>query len=145
MADNALTVVAADATTKTLRSEDLGSNIQAQVVLIHEGPDALPVLTGATFRHAVTTTATALDPPDAGARYGRVRVYETSGPASSTLRLYYRTDGTNPTADGANAMGFLLHGEMIMVKLASPSNFRMIAEGTGAFQVYVEWLNAPSS
>jgi hypothetical protein len=74
-------------------------------------------------------------------------VYESVAPGTPTKRLYYRQDGTVPTSDGANAAGFLLHGEMMLIRLATFTNFKMIADSSdnGIFQVYVEWLNVPTS
>ncbi len=142
MADNALTVLDAAGATKSLRSEDVGSNVQAQGVMVWEGPETPAVLTGATVRYTVDNSpVVSLAPPSGGARYARVRVFETS--QNQAVRLYYRSDGTNPIADGSNAFGFLLHGELIMVKLDTFSNFKMVAEGSSIFEVYVEWLANP--
>lgn len=142
MADNALTVIDATGTVRTLRSEDVGSGLQAQGLMVWEGPEIPAIVTGAGLRYTVDNSpAVALIPPTAGARYARVRVFEIT--QSASLRLYYRSDGTAPTANGANAFGFLLHGELIMVKLDTFANFQMIAEGAGVFEVYVEWLANP--
>jgi hypothetical protein len=70
-----------------------------------------------------------------------VRVFETT--QNPAVRLYYRQDGTAPLADGSNATGFLLHGELILVKLDVLANFRMVAEGASVFEVYVEYLANP--
>ena len=141
MADNELSVIDSGGTVRQLRSIDVGSARQVQPTFVWEGPEAPAVVTGAVIRYLVDASpAISLSPPTAGARYARLRVYETSGPASQSLRLYYRTDGVTPTADGANAAGFLLHGELIMVKLSTFANFKMIAEGAGVWEVYVEWL-----
>ena len=142
MADNELTVVIADGSTKTLRDIELTTGVHAQGVLIWEGPEVPASTTGATVQHTVDDNpAVALDPPTAGARFARVRVYETS--QDSTLRLYYRQDGTTVTS--ANATGYLLHGELILVKIADQTDFSMIAATGGVFNVYVEWLDAVSS
>lgn len=142
MANNELTVIDAGGTTRTLRDEDIGGGVHAQAVMVWEGPEVPANITGATVRHSITTTATALDSPNAGARYARIRVYEHSGTTpSAVLRLYYRTDGTAPLANGTNAFGFLLHGEMMLVRLATFSNYKLIAEGAGVWEVYVEWLS----
>ena len=148
MAENELTVIRADGGTRTLRSRDLGGNIQAQVALVGEAPEVYPNTAGATSRYTVDSSpAVALDPPDAGCHYARLRVYETAGPQSATRRLYFRQDGVNPTADGVNASGYLLHGEMILIRLTDMTLFRMIADAgdNGVYQVYVEWLNLRSS
>lgn len=141
MADNELTVLDAGGTVRNLRSVDVGSGRSVQPVFVWEGPEVPAVVAGGTLRYTVTSTpAVGLIVPTAGARFARLRVFETTGPGNDVLRLYYRTDGTAPTNDGANAAGFLLHGELILVKLATFANFKMIAEGVGSFQVYVEWL-----
>lgn len=148
MAENELTVVRADGQTRTLRSEDLGGGVHAQVALLGEAPESYPSTAGSLHRHTVDSDpAVALDPPTAGARYARVRVFETAGPSSANRRLYYRQDGVNPLSNGSNACGFLLHGEMMLVKLDDFTQFRMIADASdnGVFEVYVEWLNLPTS
>ena len=142
MADNELTVIDAGGTTRALRSIDVGSTRQVQPVFVWEGPEVPSLTAGAVVRYTVTqTVSVALDPPDAGARFARIRAYETSGPASPTLRLFYRQDGLALTDPGiSSAIGFLLHGEMMLVKLADFTKFLMIAETGGAYQVFVEWL-----
>jgi hypothetical protein len=148
MAENELTVVRADGATRTLRSKDVGGNVQAQIVAVTEAPEAPVDPTGGAVRYNVDSSpAVSLNSPNAVVHSARVRVYETAGPAGTNRRLYYRTDGTNPTSDGANAFGFLLHGDVMTIRLASPDNFRMIADSSdnGVFEVYVEWLVTPSS
>jgi len=143
VADNELTVVNATGATKTLRDVDV-AGLHHQVVFIHEGGEVVVSPTGGQVRYTVLNTGSvALDPPNAAARYARLRVYETNGPAGATRRLYYRTDGTAPQNNGANAFGYLLHGEMLLVRIADFTLFSMIADQAdgGAFQVYVEWLN----
>jgi hypothetical protein len=81
----------------------------------------------------------ALDPPDAGARYARLRCYETVGPADPNKRLFYRQDGVTLTGEDS-AIGFLLHGELVLVKLTDFTKFVMIAETGSGFKVFVEWL-----
>lgn len=148
MADNELTVVRADGATRTLRSFDLdgAGTSHADSSLVAEMPEAPADATGATVRYTVDADpAVALDPPTGGARYARLRVYHSG--QDSTERLYYRQDGTAPTADGANAVGFLLHGEAMLVRIADFTDFQMIGETgmTGTFEVYVEWLDIPAS
>ena len=148
MAENELVVQSADGLPRTTRSVDLGGSIHIQGALIAELPEVPVDPTGGLTRYTVTSaSAVALDSPTAAARYARLRVYETTAPTTPTKRLYYRTDGTNPTNAGANAFGYLLHGEMLLVRLADATNFRMIADSgdAGSFQVYVEWLNIPTS
>src|SRR5678816_1966545 len=118
---NELQVIDANGNVRSLRSVPLADGSHAQVILVAEGPEVPASVTGATVRYTVDNApAVALDPPNAGARYARVRVYEAA--QSTSLRLYYRSDGTAPTADGANAFGYLLHGELIMVKVATFAN-----------------------
>ena len=148
MAENELTVIRADGQIRTLRAIDLGGAVHAQVTGVFETPEAPVDPTGGAVRYNVDSSpAVALDPPNAAARFARVRVYETGGPVAENRRLYYRTDGTTPTSDGANAFGYLLHGETILVRLANIANFKMIADAgdNGVFEVYVEWLNIPAS
>lgn len=140
MADNELTVLDASGTTRGLRSVDVGAGKQAQATVVWEGPEVPAIVTGATSLYTVVgATPVPLDPPDAGARFGRLRVYETTGPGNPDLRLFYRQDGVT-LSGSSNATGFLLHGEMIIVKLADFTKFRMVAEGAASFQVFVEWL-----
>lgn len=154
MAANDLSVIDSTGTPRSLRSVELGSgsNIHEQAVLVSEMFEVPASVTGATVRHTISSNTTVtLDPPTAGAHYARVRVYETTGPFAGTpnpyKRLYYRQDGTAPATDGSNAVGFLMHGEAIFVKLANFTNFQMTRDSTdaGTFQVYVEWLNIPST
>lgn len=149
MAENELAVIVASGATKTLRSLDLGgAGIHAQVAAMIEAPEVPVAPAGGAERYTVDSDpAVTLDPPSAAARYARLRVYESVAPGTPTKRLYYRQDGTVPTSDGANAAGFLLHGEMMLIRLATFTNFKMIADSSdnGIFQVYVEWLNVPTS
>lgn len=142
---NELQVITADNATRSLRSEPLADGSHLQYGAIVEAREKPVSPTGGIVRYTVDNSpAVALDPPTAAAMYCRLRVYEAStSTPDSKLRLYYRTDGTAPTADGANAFGFLLHGELIMVKLADFTKFQMIAEGAGIFQGYAEWLGEP--
>ncbi len=57
------------------------------------------------------------------------------GPGEAALPT--TKDGSNPTTDGANALGFLVHGDAFLIKLASKVNFKMIAE-SGSFEVNAE-------
>jgi len=57
------------------------------------------------------------------------------GPGEAALPT--TKDGSNPTTDGANALGFLVHGDAFLIKLASKVNFKMIAE-SGSFEVTAE-------
>lgn len=145
MADNELTVIDAAGATKTLRAVDHGSGLQAQGVVVWEGRDVPAATTGSVVRYTVTpSAAVALDPPDAGARYARLRCYEASGSTpNQNFRLFYREDGIDPGANGSQAAGFLLHGELMLVKIADFTNFKMIGETSSSFLVYVEWLAIP--
>lgn len=138
MADNELLVQTAVNTIEALRTVDV-SNVNYQFVIVAPGPELPVSLTGGLNRFQVDNSpSVALDPPNATAHVCRLRVYEAT--QSTSLRLYYRQDGTVPTTDGANASGYLLHGEMIEIKLAVFTNFRLIAEGTGVWECYMDWL-----
>jgi len=141
MADNQLTVVRADGTTETLRSVEHPTGVHEQVVLISDGPESVPVLTGSTLGLIAVSSAaaTALDPPDAGARKCFVRAWETS--FSTSKRLFYRRDGTAPTNAGLNCEGYLLHGEARVVCLADLTQFKVIAESGSAWQIACEFSN----
>lgn len=149
MANNELTVIRADGQIKTLRSSDVkGAGVHAQLVGVFEAPEEVVAIAGGSVRYNVDSSPGAtLDPPSAAAMFGRLRVYETTTPSTPTKRLYYRQDGTMPNANGADAQGYLLHGEVMIVRLADFTQFKMIADNTdnGVFEVYVEWLNLPSS
>lgn len=138
MADNDLTVVAADSSTKITRSIDRRGT-HHQVALIGEMPDIVPALTGATVVYTVTAAAVSpLVPPTAGADYVRLRAFQT---ANDGKRLFFRKDGVNPANDGTNAEGYVLHLEGMTVKIATLTNFKMIVEfGGGNFTVTAEWL-----
>jgi hypothetical protein len=138
MADNELTVVRADSNVRTLRSRELQSGTHEQMIGVLQGPETPPTLTGATLVYTVDDNpAVALDPPTAGADQCFIRVWHAT--QDSTKRLFYRRDGTAPTADGANAEGFLLHAEGKMVTLATFTNFQVISETGAAHTVYAEW------
>lgn len=122
----------------TFRAQDFGSKL-FPLVAVTDQPEVIPSLTGATLVYTIDDSpAVALDPPDAGARLGFIRVWHAT--QDGTKRLYYRGDGTAPTADGANAEGYLLHGEARMVRMpAAWTNFKMISETGAAHTVYAEW------
>src|SRR5262245_60681398 len=149
MANNELTVIRADGTTKTLKSEDLGG-VHVQGTYVAELLESPVNPSGGLTRYSIDSSpVVALDPPSASYRYARVRVYETPAPTTTVAshRLYYRTDGTAPLNTGGNVFGFLMHGESILVRLANAANFQMVADVTdnGTFEVYVEWLSTPAS
>jgi len=124
---------------ETFRAVDRGSKLFPTVAVV-DGAELVPTLTGATVVYTVDDSpAVALDPPDAGAHVCWVRVWHAT--QDSTKRLYYRRDGTAPTADGANAEGFLLHAEGRMVRLATLTNFKMISETGAAHTVFAEFSN----
>lgn len=144
---NELIVINGNNQPVTLRNDLIGTNAY-QAVMVVEHPEVPASTTGATIRYQVTSTAVSLVPPTAGARFARLRCYETTTPTTNPYKkLYYRQDGVNPLADGTNASGFLCHNEMIIVKLATFGNFRMIRDSAdaGIFLVHVEWLNHTSS
>lgn len=157
MADNELSVVSADTNVRKTRDLDLGDDgtgqhVHLQAVVVGEGLLEQPVsTTGGAVQYTVTSAGpTALDPPNVfaipgdGARYCRLRVFDTSwDPATAATqnkRLYYLQDGT--TVSAAAAHGYLLHGESMLVRLADFTDFRMIAESS-SWKVYAEWLTIP--
>jgi len=89
MADNDLTVVAADGTTKTLRSKDVGSGVQVQVI---EVATMIPTVVAGNETLAVGTGSdTALTVPS-GATHALVTVDDDGG------GIRYWEDGTSPTS-----------------------------------------------
>lgn len=139
MSDNALTVKGADGNTYTLRDVNHGS-LHIQGILVAGLPDILPDLTGATLVYTVTpSTPVALVPPTAGAHYCRIRAWQA---ANDGGRLFFRKDGTAPSAGGSNAEGYMLHMEGMTVLIPTLTNFKMITEtGLGNYTVYAEFLN----
>ena len=140
-ADNELTVLDAEGDTQVLRSVLLADGSYAQVVLYSETTEKVPALTGATLGLiAVTTTpAVALVPPTAGARKCWVRAWEDT--FQTDVRLFYRRDGTAPTASGNNCEGYLMHTEGRAVTLTTLTNFKMIAETGSAWHITCEYTN----
>jgi hypothetical protein len=141
MADNLLTVLDAEGDIQILRSVGLADGSQAQVVLYSESTEKVPDLTGAALGLIAVTTsaAVALDPPNAGARKCWVRAWEDG--FQTDVRLFYRRDGTAPTASGNNCEGYLMHTEGRAITLATLTNFKMIAETGSAWHVTCEYTN----
>ena len=143
---NELNAYGADGNVKTLRSVRLGGVADAQIIgTLSEATEEPVAVAGGEINYTVDASpAVPLDPPTAAAMFARLRVYHSA--QDTSFRLFYRQDGTPPTAAGV-ATGFLLHGEVLIVRLADFTDFQMIGETamTGSFQVYVEWLNPASS
>lgn len=140
MADNGLQVVLADGSTVNLRSLDLGSGVHLQLAGPQVPETAIRPANATDYRFTVDAAAAKALVPPAGARFARVRIFHSA--QSQVLRCYYTSDGTAPANTGANAFGYLLHGEMVVVNIASLANFKMIGESgmTGSFEAYVEYL-----
>jgi hypothetical protein len=115
MADNALTVVAADSTTKTLRSRDIGSGIQAQKVDV--GPWTPAVVAGAQYSLDVTTSAVVTLSVPAGATHALVTVEDND--------VRFTEDGSSPTT-GAAGLGLWLPSGFIG-ELVLPNPLKFIA------------------
>lgn len=153
MADNDPTIVDSSGTARRLRMLSLGLDGLGREVWLQgatvEVPEAEVVSSNAQSRYTVGGgTAVALGAPT-GAKYGRLRVHDTFyDPAvaqTTNARLWYVQDGSTPTSNGANARGWLMHGELLLVRLATFSNFRMIADTSGhSWDVAVEWLTWPT-
>lgn len=121
----------------TFRAHEIGGKKHPSVAVV-EAREIVPTLSGATLVYTVDDSpAVALDPPDATADVCWIRVWHAT--QDSTKRLFYRRDGTAPTANGANAEGYLLHGEGRLVKLAALADFQMISETGAAHTVYAEF------
>jgi hypothetical protein len=102
--------------------------------------------TGGLTRHSVTSTAVIpLDPPTAAADFARIRVFNTNVDPGffAFQRVYFRSDGTNPTNDGGNAFGYLMHGDSYLVKIPDKTLWKMIAQAGASFEIYVEYFNQP--
>jgi hypothetical protein len=151
-ADNDPTIVDASGTARRIRMLYLGTDASARDVWVQgavvEIPEQEIVSTNVQSRYTVTTTATALSAP-AGAKYARLRVHDSGwDPATASTqgkRLFYVQDGSTPTTNGANARGWLYHGEAMLVRLSNFGNFRMIGDASGhSWDVAVEWLTWPT-
>jgi len=126
MADNDLTVVAADGTTKTLRSKDAGSGVQAQVVTAGEHVRVFDGVESLTL----TGTSQALTVPG-GATHALIYA---EGAADTDVARYWQ-DGTAPTSSVGKRLKD--HEE---IACASPSTFHAINE-TGTVTLRVEYYH----
>lgn len=115
MADDALTVIAADSTTKTLRSRDVGSGIQAQKVDV--GPWMPTVVAGAQYSLDVTTGAVVTLTVPGGATHALLTVEDAD--------VRFTEDGSNPST-GATGSGLVLPAGFIG-ELALPAALKFIA------------------
>lgn len=88
MANNELTVIASDGSTKTLRSRDVGSSVQQQIIDV--SPAMPSVVAGAQYNLLISTTSVTLTVPS-GATHALLTVTgaavkmteDTSTPTSS--------------------------------------------------------------
>jgi hypothetical protein len=141
MANN-VTVTDAASAAQTFRTTHVATTSHVQHVFSAPSLEETVATTGGTVQHTVDSSpAVPLDPPNATALWAIVRCYEAT--QDPTLRCYYRGDGTTVTS--SNATGYMLHGEAKVVALATFTNWQMIAESTGVFSIYVEWLTVPAS
>lgn len=125
-----------DGVRRETRAETIGG-VDYPGVLIGELLESPVDPTGGGIRHTVGSgAAVALDPPNAAARLARIRCRASV----ATDLLYYRSDGVAPLSNGSNAFGYLQSNELILVKLVTPANWRMISS-SGNFEVFVEWFN----
>ena len=97
MANNELTVIASDGSTKVLRSRDVGSSMQAQIVDV---APAMPTLVaGHQYALSITTAAAVTLTVPATATHALITVEDAN------VRM--REDGVSPTT-GAGGSGMLL-------------------------------------
>lgn len=115
MADDALTVIAADSTTKTLRSRDVGSGTQAQKVDV--GPWMPTVVSGAQYSLDVTTGAVVTLTVPSGATHALLTVEDAD--------VRFTEDGSSPST-GAAGSGMVLPAGFIG-ELALPAALKFIA------------------
>ena len=125
---------------KTLRSVTINGKEYAGY-LLGELQEIVVAEAGGALRYTIDDSpAVPINSPTAAARYCRIRIYhQTQDPAK---RLFYRSDGTNPLADGTNAHGFLVHLDSYLIKQAVLDSFVMCGEtASGNFEVYAEFFN----
>ena len=115
MADNALTVVAADSSTQTLRSRDVGSGVQSQKIDV--GPWMPTVVSGAQYSLDVTTGAVVTLTVPSGATHALITVEDND--------VRFTEDSSSPTT-GATGSGLLLAAGFIG-ELALPNALKFIA------------------
>lgn len=115
MADNALTVVAADSSTQTLRSRDVGSGVQSQKIDV--GPWIPTVVSGAQYSLDVTTGAVVTLTVPSGATHALITVEDND--------VRFTEDSSSPTT-GATGSGLLLAAGFIG-ELALPNALKFIA------------------
>lgn len=115
MADNALTVVAADESTQTLRTRDVGSGVQAQ--RIDASPWLPTVVSGAQYSLDVTTSSVVTLTVPSGATHALLTVEDND--------VRFTEDSSSPTT-GATGNGLLLPAGFIG-EMALPNALKFIA------------------
>lgn len=114
MADNELSVIIADGTTKTLRERDTGAG-HAQMVDV--GPWKPSVVGGAQYSLDVTTAAVVTLSVPGGATHALITVEDSD--------VRFTEDGSNPTS-GAAGSGLVLPAGFIG-EMALPNALKFIA------------------
>jgi hypothetical protein len=115
MADNELDVITAGGATKTLRSRDVGSQVQAQKVDV--GPWVPTLVAGHQYSLDVTTGAVVTLTVPSGATHALITVEDAD--------VRFREDAADPTT-GATGSGMVLPAGFIG-ELALPNALRFIA------------------
>jgi hypothetical protein len=115
VADNELTVIRATGETKTLRSRDVGSQVQAQLVDV--GPWLPTTVSGAQYSLDVTTSSVVTLTVPSGATHALITVEDAD--------VRFTEDGGTPTT-GAAGNGLLLQAGFIG-ELALPQALKFIA------------------
>lgn len=115
MADNQLSVVIADGSTKNLRDRDTGSGRQAQMVDV--GPWLPTVVSGAQYSLDVTTGAVVTLTVPSGATHALLTVEDAD--------VRFTEDSSSPTT-GATGSGLILPAGFIG-ELALPNALKFIA------------------
>ena len=124
MANNELTVIAADGTIKTLRSFDLGAAVQGQAVVVM--PAAPTVVASAQYSLDVTTGAVVTLTKPATATHALLTVEDND--------VRFTEDGSNPST-GAGGNGLVLPAGFIG-ELPLPNALKFIAvSGTAELNV----------
>ncbi len=118
MADNALTVVAADSSTKTLRSRDVGSGVQSQKVDVGPWVPTTAATADNVYSQTVSSSVVTLTTPT-GSTHVLVTVENDA--------VRYTEDGSTPTAtDG------LLLPDGFIGELPCPNDLKFIRVTTDA-------------
>lgn len=124
MADNALSVIDAGGTTRTLRSRDVGSGIQSQTVDV--APMLPTVVSGAQYSLDVTTGAVVTLTVPSGATHALLTVEDAD--------VRFTEDSSSPST-GATGNGLVLPAGFIG-ELALPNALKFIGvSGTAELNV----------